>query len=201
MTVLPSTWSSIPLSELSGRSPETVDPQRTPDELFALFSIPAYDSGRPELVRGRDIGSTKQAVKSRDVLLAKIVPHIRRSWVVNAQPHCAIASTEWIRIGPHTWIPIIFGGSSYPTASGTSFSKPSPGSAVPSCEQTQRVWPRYCCQRHQVPNSAALSRRSTLYPPGRSERNRTSTTSESLLRGRKQRCCPEPSVTPDAQFL
>ncbi len=31
---------------------KTVDPRNTPDEMFELWSIPAFDAGKPELLRG-----------------------------------------------------------------------------------------------------------------------------------------------------
>jgi type I restriction enzyme, S subunit len=75
----------------------SVDPSRFPNEAFDLYSIPAFDNGRPELSLGREIGSSKQVVQSNDVLLSKIVPHIRRAWVVGEQRGCRqIASGEWI---------------------------------------------------------------------------------------------------------
>jgi type I restriction enzyme, S subunit len=58
----------------------SVDPSKHPHELFDLYSIPAFDGRQPEVVTGNAIGSTKQIVRPGDVLLSKIVPHIRRSW-------------------------------------------------------------------------------------------------------------------------
>lgn len=75
----------------------SIDPSRFPDEEFDLYSIPAFDNGRPENSRGREIGSSKQIVQPNDILLSKIVPHIRRSWVVGEQRmNRMIASGEWI---------------------------------------------------------------------------------------------------------
>ena len=75
----------------------SVDPSRYQDELFDLYSIPAFDKGDSEVVEGREIGSSKQIVHPGDVLLSKIVPHIRRAWVVKReQGHRIIASGEWI---------------------------------------------------------------------------------------------------------
>ena len=76
---------------------ESVDPANHPDETFDLYSIPAFDSQQPEVLPGAQIGSTKQAVESGDVLLSKIVPHIRRAWVVGKNHgRRMIASSEWI---------------------------------------------------------------------------------------------------------
>jgi len=74
-----------------------VDPSKFPDEVFDLYSIPAFDRGEPEVVPGKQIGSAKQIVEPGDVLLSKIVPHIRRTWVVGAnRGRRIIASGEWI---------------------------------------------------------------------------------------------------------
>lgn len=74
-----------------------LDPSKFVDETFELYSIPAYDSRNPVIVAGEEIGSTKQIVQPRDVLLSKIVPHIRRSWIVGPLgDRRQIASGEWI---------------------------------------------------------------------------------------------------------
>ncbi len=92
-----STVRMVPLEELMATRLGGVDPSKFADETFELYSIPAYDSRKPEVVAGEEIGSTKQIVQPRDVLLSKIVPHIRRSWIVDsAGDYRQIASGEWI---------------------------------------------------------------------------------------------------------
>jgi len=87
----------VSLEELMATRLGTVNPSKHPDEVFELYSIPSYDSRTPEVVQGSEVGSAKQAVQTRDVLLSKIVPHIRRSWIVgNEDKHRLIASGEWI---------------------------------------------------------------------------------------------------------
>ena len=87
----------VPLEELMAARQGSVNPLNFADETFELYSIPAFDSRKPEVLKGRDIGSTKQVVQSQDVLLSKIVPHIRRSWIVGpASNFRQIASGEWI---------------------------------------------------------------------------------------------------------
>jgi type I restriction enzyme S subunit len=85
------------LGELMASRNRSVDPRKSPDEIFDLYSIPAFDAGAPVVTQGHEIGSPKQAVEPGDVLLSKIVPHIRRAWVVppDAGPR-AIGSSEWI---------------------------------------------------------------------------------------------------------
>ena len=75
----------------------SVDPSAFPDEEFDLYSIPAFDQGQPEVLVGSKIGSAKQIVQPGDVLLSRIVPHIRRAWVVgHGRGRRIIASGEWI---------------------------------------------------------------------------------------------------------
>jgi type I restriction enzyme S subunit len=75
----------------------SVDPSKFTEEIFDLYSIPAFDRGEPEIVAGSAIGSAKQVVQPGDVLLSKIVPHIRRSWIVGKERgRRIIASGEWI---------------------------------------------------------------------------------------------------------
>lgn len=75
----------------------SVDPSAFPDEEFDLYSIPAFDRGTPDIVEGAEIGSAKQIVLPGDVLLSRIVPHIRRAWIVGQdRGRRIIASGEWI---------------------------------------------------------------------------------------------------------
>ncbi|MDT3670762.1 MAG: restriction endonuclease subunit S [Aromatoleum sp.] len=87
----------LALGELMATRRGSVDPSKFPDEQFDLYSIPAFDKGCHEVVIGSSIGSAKQIVQPNDVLLSKIVPHIRRSWVVGQNNgRRLIASGEWI---------------------------------------------------------------------------------------------------------
>lgn len=87
----------IELGELMPSKTPSLDPSRFPDETFELWSIPAFDVGRPEIAPSGVIGSAKKLVQPNDVLLSRIVPHIRRTWVVGpVKHHRQIASGEWI---------------------------------------------------------------------------------------------------------
>lgn len=84
----------------------SLNPSAFPDEEFELYSIPAHDRGGPEVVLGSDIGSSKQIVQSGDVMISKIIPHIRRARVV--APFTGkrqIASGEWIVFRGSTFDP------------------------------------------------------------------------------------------------
>lgn len=87
----------VPLGELMLERGGSTDPSKHPDKSFILYSIPAYDVGRPETLHGSEIGSAKKNVQAGDVLLSRIVPHIRRSWIVGEHANNnIIASGEWI---------------------------------------------------------------------------------------------------------
>lgn len=89
--------SLISLGDLMAAKIGAIEPKRFPSETFDLYSIPAFDSGSPEVALGAAIGSAKQFVRSGDVLLSKIVPHIRRAWIVGPENgRRIIASGEWI---------------------------------------------------------------------------------------------------------
>lgn len=94
------------LDELMVKRGGSVDPSKFKDEVFELLSIPAFDNGGPEFLAGRDIGSSKKVVEPRDVLLSKIVPHIRRCWVVpERNDKRQIASGEWIQFRSDDFYP------------------------------------------------------------------------------------------------
>ena len=88
----------VPAGSLYRKRVRTVDPRSRPDEYFELWSIPAFDKGAPEVISGSEIGSSKKMVYPGDVLLSRIIPHIRRSWVVKegTNDYCKVASTEWL---------------------------------------------------------------------------------------------------------
>jgi type I restriction enzyme S subunit len=91
------TWTSINLGEIAVQRGGSVDPKKFPTETFELYSIPAFDKGTPETVLGTEIGSTKKQVQTNDVMVSRIVPHIRRAWVVGPDNgNRQIASGEWI---------------------------------------------------------------------------------------------------------
>ena len=90
-------WNMISTGDIALRKGGSVDPKKHQDEVFELYSIPAFDAGAPEVVAGSVIGSSKKAVQPNDVMISRIVPHIRRACVVGpANGHRQIASGEWI---------------------------------------------------------------------------------------------------------
>ncbi|MGE6784417.1 restriction endonuclease subunit S [Ensifer adhaerens] len=98
---LPMGWAVTTLGECQGKT-SNLDPRHFACEEFELFSVPSYSLYKPERVVGAEVGSTKQELRPRDVLLCKIVPHIRRGWVVPAVSNKRqIGSGEWIVLRDH----------------------------------------------------------------------------------------------------
>ena len=94
---LPHSWIELALGEARVDRSRGIVPSKQPNSNFELYSVPSFDSGKPEIVQGQSIGSNKQTVETDTVLLCKINPRINRVWVVeNYSPHPKIASTEWI---------------------------------------------------------------------------------------------------------
>jgi type I restriction enzyme S subunit len=96
---LPEGWTWANVGDLAMGGDGSVEPSKTPNSPFVLYSVPAFEAGVPDKVKGSDVESNKQLVPSNALLVCKINPRINRVWKV--KPHAAgeggiIASTEWI---------------------------------------------------------------------------------------------------------
>lgn len=90
-------WTTTTLGDLSGQRGKSINPSKTPENQFELYSVPSFPNDHPEIVFGKEVGSNKQIVETQSVLLCKINPRINRVWVVgDFTEHEKIASTEWI---------------------------------------------------------------------------------------------------------
>lgn len=102
-----SAFEMVELGRFMASGLPSIDPSRSPEERFELWSIPAHEGREPERPLGKEIGSAKKGVQPNDVLLSRIVPHIRRTWVVapsrNAERQ--IASGEWIVFRGDDFVP------------------------------------------------------------------------------------------------
>ncbi|MGC9101272.1 MAG: restriction endonuclease subunit S [Caldisericum sp.] len=99
---LPEEWEVKKLNDLFIECRERLDPRRYPEEIFTLYSIPAYDENRqPEVLKGAQIGSQKTILNPPVLLISRLNPHIYRVWLVDhCSPYRAIASTEFIALQP-----------------------------------------------------------------------------------------------------
>ena len=94
---LPNGWNEIGFEELNSFSSSTINPADFPHEVFELYSVPIFPTRKPEILKGAEIGSTKQMVAPDDVLICKINPRINRVWKVMSKTNKRqIASSEWI---------------------------------------------------------------------------------------------------------
>jgi len=94
---LPNSWVCTSLDEIRISKRKTLDPRKTPNKVFTLYSVPSFAEGRPEIIAGAQIGSNKAIVEPGTVLLCKINPRINRVWVVSDNyGNPRLASTEWL---------------------------------------------------------------------------------------------------------
>lgn len=94
---LPNNWILTTLGEIRLDKSSSINPLKTPEKQFELYSVPSFESKTPEILFGREIGSNKITVDEDTVLLCKINPRINRVWIVQTDSDGQkIASTEWI---------------------------------------------------------------------------------------------------------
>lgn len=99
--ILPDSWLTTTLGAIRVDQSTSIDPSKAKAEQFELYSIPAFPSGRPEIVAGSEIGSTKKSLTPGTVVISKINPRISRVWVVgDHSKHPKIGSSEWIPFFP-----------------------------------------------------------------------------------------------------
>lgn len=96
---LPNNWCWVSFGCINQYTSVSIDPAKQPETIFELYSVPSSADNYPEIVSGKEIGSTKQAVEKGDVLLCKINPRINRVWKVSQHTNSTLlASSEWIII-------------------------------------------------------------------------------------------------------
>ena len=94
---LPEGWKWVRLGDCNHYAGETINPALFQEDIFELYSVPSCITGYPEILSGKEIGSSKQSVELGDVLLCKINPRINRVWrVVGYTANRLAASSEWI---------------------------------------------------------------------------------------------------------
>ena len=103
---LPDSWEWVRLGEVNTYIGKNIHPEKTPEQLFELYSVPIYETNSPEITSGKEIKSNKQTVIPDDILLCKINPRINRVWRVgNYTNYKNIASTEWIVVRQSQLLP------------------------------------------------------------------------------------------------
>lgn len=87
----------VKLGEINNYVGKNINPLNLPEEIFEMYSVPSFNNKYPEIIKGKDIGSSKQLVQKDDILICKINPRINRVWIVSEfTENKHIASSEWI---------------------------------------------------------------------------------------------------------
>ena len=90
-------WRMHRMSEMVAplNSIQQIMPDR--DIEYRLWSVPSFQLGVPENVRGSRIMSSKLVLERDDILLSKINPRIQRIWRVDSDGTLPdVGSTEWV---------------------------------------------------------------------------------------------------------
>ena len=110
LELIPQGWEILKYSDIVDLSRKGINPTKFPDETFAHFSIPAFDSGQmPSLEEGSSIRSSKYLIAEGCVLVSKLNPRIPRVWFpfLNTE-HRAITSTEFLMLTPKPPVDCVF---------------------------------------------------------------------------------------------
>ena len=94
---IPRDWKTIRFKSLAEIQKNTLNPQKSPQSLFTLYSLPAYDNNKePETLCGEDILSNKTIIDGKLVLVSKLNPRIKRIWPISVTANNTLCSTEFI---------------------------------------------------------------------------------------------------------
>jgi type I restriction enzyme S subunit len=99
---IPDSWTRGSVGELLELDRAGIEPSAHADEVFAHYSIPAYDQGAgPAFEPGALIRSNKFLVPDGAVLLSKLNPEIVRVWLPESDvDHRRVCSTEFLVCRP-----------------------------------------------------------------------------------------------------
>lgn len=76
-----------------------MDPQQTPDKIFAEYSMPAFDNGNgPDIVSGYEMNSIRKIVDTPCLLINKLNVRKKRIWMVEKPENNAVCSAEFVPI-------------------------------------------------------------------------------------------------------
>jgi type I restriction enzyme S subunit len=99
---IPEGWEVRSLGDLVTMHRENADPRKAPQELFAHFSLPAFDAEHQPVVElGSGIKSLKYGLPGPCILYSKLNPRIPRVWWADPPEGIrSIASTEFLVLTP-----------------------------------------------------------------------------------------------------
>lgn len=94
-------WKIGKLGDIVDHIKDSVSPSKSPDKIFKVYSIPAYDSSeKPEYQKGSFVLSNKYAVKQGSFLISKLNPFTPRIWTIFDVNENSVCSTEFQVVKP-----------------------------------------------------------------------------------------------------
>ena len=107
---IPRGWEVLKYTDIVDLLRRAINPSKFPDEIFAHFSIPAFDNScMPTLDTGNSIRSSKYLITEECVLVSKLNPRIPRVWFPFLDTeHRAITSTEFLTLKPKPPLDCVF---------------------------------------------------------------------------------------------
>lgn len=64
---------NIKIKEINEYKSESINPMKTPDTMYELYSVPFFTTGHPEYLHGSEIGSSKVIVQKMIFLCVKLI--------------------------------------------------------------------------------------------------------------------------------
>ena len=92
-------WEQCKLSDCCGQLSATLNPQDTPDDVFAEYSMPAFDNGEvPDIVAGKTMNSARKILDRPCLLINKLNVRKKRIWNVEMPEKNAVSSAEFVPV-------------------------------------------------------------------------------------------------------
>lgn len=90
-------WEEKTLGEYCTQLKASIDPRKSPNTIFAEYSMPAFDESRKaRFVSGREMNSARKILSEPCVLVNKLNVRKRRIWLVKNPEQNAVCSSEFV---------------------------------------------------------------------------------------------------------
>lgn len=90
-------WEEKTLGEYCTQLKASIDPRKSPNTIFAEYSMPAFDESRKaRFVSGREMNSARKILSKPCVLVNKLNVRKRRIWLVENPEQNAVCSSEFV---------------------------------------------------------------------------------------------------------
>jgi len=94
-------WQSFKIADLCEVVRKTINPMHHPNEIFELYSLPAFDNDKtPEKLLGDAIKSNKVVLENDVILINKLNVRFKRIWSLSNVAENSVSSTEYLVIKP-----------------------------------------------------------------------------------------------------